>query len=297
MSNTPLVTVICLCHNHSPYLVEALNSVKNQDYDTIEMIIVDDYSSDNSVEIIESWIKNSKIQFIKNLTNLGNNKSFNKALKHSNGTYVVDFATDDVMLPNAISEKVKVFTASLNPNLGVVFSNVEHIDKDGNHLNYEYPLNHQGVANSKPKTGDIYKELVSSYFICSISMMTKKIVLDTLGGYDESLAYEDLDFWFRSSREFEYDYVDKVLIKKRRLSNSLGKSFYKFGGNKLSHSTYKVCKKAFKLNKTKLEHRSLINRINYELRLALKHFDILSFLTFFVLKTKVLFHLAFRRKP
>jgi glycosyltransferase involved in cell wall biosynthesis len=56
MSQYPLVTVICLCYNHADYVIESLNSVINQDYKNIELIILDDCSKDDSVIIIESWL-------------------------------------------------------------------------------------------------------------------------------------------------------------------------------------------------------------------------------------------------
>jgi glycosyltransferase involved in cell wall biosynthesis len=58
MQNFPLVSVICLSYNHEAYVVEALNSVINQTYPNIELLIADDYSTDNSVGIIQDWLKN-----------------------------------------------------------------------------------------------------------------------------------------------------------------------------------------------------------------------------------------------
>lgn len=284
----PLVSVICLCYNHAPYLIEALNSVEAQDYDPIELIIVDDCSSDNSAQLISEWIKDKDVKFLKNETNIGNTKSFNRALNKANGFYIVDFATDDVLLPNSISEKVNTFHNSNYNNVGVVFSNVEYIDTTGNFIKYEYDVDRSKKALKVPKTGMIYKDLVSDYFISASSMLIKKEVFNKLNGYDESLAYEDLDFWFRSSREFEYDYTDKILLKKRITNNSLGKQFYSYGKNKLSKSTYKVCLKALKLNRSKEEHLALLNRLKYEIKLAARKFNIIGLLRFLSLwlKTK-----------
>ena len=58
MQNTPLVSVICLCYNHEKFVVESLNSVLNQSYSNIELLIADDCSTDNSVLVIEDWLKN-----------------------------------------------------------------------------------------------------------------------------------------------------------------------------------------------------------------------------------------------
>jgi glycosyltransferase involved in cell wall biosynthesis len=77
MQDKSLVTIICLCYNQENYVIES-KSVINQDYKLIELIIVDDYSTDNSKSVIEEWlIDYPEIQFIANETNLGSTKSFN----------------------------------------------------------------------------------------------------------------------------------------------------------------------------------------------------------------------------
>ena len=64
MSDNPLVTVICLCYNHEAYVEESLNSVINQLYSPIQLIIVDDFSTDNSKASIKSWLEDHRdIQF------------------------------------------------------------------------------------------------------------------------------------------------------------------------------------------------------------------------------------------
>jgi glycosyltransferase involved in cell wall biosynthesis len=89
MQDNPLVTIICLCYNQEDYVLESLSSVLNQDYPSLELIIVDDCSTDNSKSVIEKWLIDfPQIQFITNSINLGSTKSFNKALKKANGKYI-----------------------------------------------------------------------------------------------------------------------------------------------------------------------------------------------------------------
>ena len=87
-------------------------------------------------------------------------------------------------------------------------------------------------------------------------MMVKRKVLDDLQGYDESLAYEDFDFWIRSGKITKYCYTDKALVKKRVLKNSLSSGQYKWNSVMLA-STYRVCLKAEKLNESEAETRAL----------------------------------------
>ena len=85
-SEKPLVSIICHCYNHSKFVLETLKSVLNQTYDNIEVIVVDDFSTDNSADVISSFmVKHPEIKFIQNHRNLGITKSFNRILKKTKG--------------------------------------------------------------------------------------------------------------------------------------------------------------------------------------------------------------------
>lgn len=293
MSENPLVSVICLCYNHEKYVIEALNSIIAQTYRPIEIIIADDASSDQSVARINTWLQTHSTAFIQHHTNLGNTKTFNEAFALSNGDYIVDLAADDILLPNFVEASVKQFQNTKLQNVGVVFSNIEHVDENCSHLYHLYPTNSDGTAVERPPIGFIYKELVNTYFLSATSMMMKSKVLKELGGYDEDLAYEDVDFWFRSSRNYAYDYVDKVLMQKRELPNSLSTNFKRNRGKTLALSTCKICYKALRMNQNKEEHKALKNRVLYELRLALKNRQAEVTARFAILLLKIEYKLMF----
>lgn len=270
MQNKLLVTVICLCYNHENFVLESLHSVLNQDYPHIELIVVDDCSTDNSKKTIEKWLLDyPNIQFIFNHINLGNTKSFNKALKSAKGNYIIDLAADDVLVPDCISQQIKTFRESSFKNLGVVYGNTELIKENGEFSSYFFPVDDNLKTIEKRQTGNIYLSVISGgNSICSVSSMAKKSVYDSLNGYDEILAYEDLDFWIRSSRLYEFEYIDKILVKKRISNNSLTDNFYnnsKARFKKINLSTYLILKKAIKLNQTKKEDFGIQKRVHHEI--------------------------------
>jgi hypothetical protein len=106
----------------------------------------------------------------------------------------------------------------------------------------------------------VYKEILKRYFICTPTIMMRKSVLMALGGYDEKLAYEDFDFFIRSSNSYKYAYLDDILTKKRVLSNSLSTQFYHLQ-NPLLQSSFEVCNKAYDLNRSQEEYDLLAGRI------------------------------------
>ncbi|MDQ3290526.1 MAG: glycosyltransferase [Bacteroidota bacterium] len=263
----PLVTVICLCYNHEKFLAEALDSVLAQTYPNLEIIVADDASTDCSVAVILDYCQRfPQIQFIQNKLNTGNCKAFNQALKFATGEYVIDFATDDVMLPERISEQVKCFT-ELSPEYGAIFTDAELIDENSHHLRNFYRRTAAGQLRPLVASGDVYADALERYFICTPTLMFRKAVYDQLKGYDETLAYEDFDFIIRAARDFKFYFQDKILTKRRMHPHSLSSGWYKIGDKQLL-STIKVCYKALALNRNERDKQALIRRVEWEIKQA-----------------------------
>ncbi|MCD0471658.1 glycosyltransferase [Flavobacterium sp. JAS] len=300
MQDKSLVTIICLCYNHEKYVVESLLSVLHQDYPFIELIVVDDFSTDNSRETIKKWlIDYPEVQLIANETNLGSTKSFNKALKLAKGDFIIDLAADDILVPNCVSLQIKAFQESRYKNLGVVYGNAELITENGDFDSYYFTVDFNKKTIEKRETGDIYLSVLSGgNSICSVSSMVRKSVFDVLNGYDENLAYEDLDIWIRASRSYDFDYIDKILIKKRISTTSLGTHFFiknDARSRKINYSTYLIIKKAIRLNKTKIEHKTILKRMHFEMILAHKTSDFKLLLKYVLLEIKQRFHIIKER--
>lgn len=263
--NGPWVTVICLCYNHEQFVREAITSVFDQTYPNIQIIVVDDASTDGSVAQIERVIAGRRdIVFLPLKKNLGNCAAFNRGLTLATGHFIVDFATDDVMMPDRLAKQVEFFHA-LDETYGVVFTDAQYIDSGSNFLRNHYEhLFKKHLIKSIPH-GDVYRDVLTTYFISAPTMLVRKSVFDAIGGYDEQLAYEDFDFWVRSSRIFRYAFLDERLTKVRRSEKSMSARSY-IPGDRQLHSTYLVCRKAADLNRTHEEKNALLQRVRYELR-------------------------------
>ncbi len=287
MQNFPLVSIICLSYNHQDYVVEALNSVINQTYPNIELLIADDCSTDKSVEIIQKWLQHHpKVHFLANEKNLGNTKTFNQLAKKAKGEFIIDLAADDILLPDCIEKQVTTFQNSNYKNLGIVYGNLIEIDENGSFIRNYY------TDEDHPKSGNVYKMVIGrTTKICSVSSMIKKSAIEKLGYYDENLAYEDLDLWVRASRIYEFEYISEFLVKKRELPTSLSAFFRKQNNAKtkcLHASSLTILKKAYDLNQSKDEFKALLGRIQFELYkfIKSKEYRLLFQLLVLGLKTK-----------
>lgn len=263
------VTVICLCHNHAAYVEEALQSVVAQTHPNIQLIIIDDASTDNSRERIELFMESNEsfaAERIYLTENVGNCKAFNIGLKKATGDYVIDLAADDVLLPHRIAEGVAHLQES--KTAAASFCNVELMNEQGHFLSHHFPIDHKGRAKQLVPQGDLYQILVANYLIDSTGLLFRKQVLLELGGYDENLSYEDFDILVRIAREHPLVYQDQVLIKKRILKQSMSAAQYAKQSRMLP-STYLICKKIHAMNRSKAEHRALKIRLLYEAKQAL----------------------------
>lgn len=292
MQDLPLVSIICLCYNHEKFVLQALDSVLNQSYKNIELLIADDCSPDNSVVVIENWLKDHpEIHFTKNSKNLGNTKTFNSVFVKSKGSFIIDLAADDVLEPDCVANQIQGFNQF--PEAGIVYGNMQLIDENNKPLGYYYPINDEFKAINPPNSGDVYTDILSQkHKICSVSAMMKRSMLEDLGGYDEDLAFEDLDIWIRGSRTLHFQYLDKILVKRRELKSSLGNAIFRkkdAKAQKLNNSAFKIIKKAIKLNKSKKENRALMRRMHYEMTKAwhTKHYSL--FLKYIPLELKLRF--------
>ena len=218
----PLVSIIAACYNHALFVVEALESIKNQSYPNIQLIITNDASTDKSKDIIESWIKQQEfaIQFISNETNKGVCYTFNKALKQVKGQYFQVISCDDVMLLNKIQQQVD-FLESASEEFAMVCTDAQVIDQNSN-LTHTSFLDFWNLPTDLPENA--YKQLLLQNTILAPSVLIRTAVLDEVGYYDESLCFEDWDMWLRISKNYKIKMWTYPLVNYRHFATSFSQS-------------------------------------------------------------------------
>lgn len=263
--NSSLVTVLCLCYNHARFVAEAIDSVFAQTHQPIQLIVVDDGSADNSAQVIEQMLRDHPdVLFLKHSHNRGYCASLNEALKHAKGEFIIDLSGDDVLLPQRVESGVVELNRS-GERYGVSFSDAILITELGEYMG----LHSANFPHAAIPTGDIYAELINRYFICPPTLMFRRSVIERIGGYDESLAFEDFDFLIRASRDFYFTYSRQPLVKRRIVKNSMSAHQFKRDSTQ-RWSTYQVCLKIKGLNRSRIENQALKKRLLYETMVSIR---------------------------
>jgi len=206
------VTVILPVYNgasrgNGVFLRQAIESVLNQDYSNIELIIVNDGSNDNTEEVCLSY-KDKQIKYFYQ-NNQGLSAARNKGLKESTGDYIVFIDDDDIFYKNKISIQVQFLKEN---RCNVVYSFVDKIDENNNvisQLTYD-------------NQGSIKNILLSRNYINSpLSIMITKRVVKDIGFFKEYLkSSEDWDYWIRISEKFKFHCLKEKIAGYRVHNNA-----------------------------------------------------------------------------
>ncbi|WP_350315833.1 glycosyltransferase family 2 protein [Pectobacterium aroidearum] len=190
--NIGLLSVCCLGYNHAEFLEENINSICKIDYDNIEIIVVDDGSQDNSVEILHKLSKSVPFEMRvisqKNTGNIG--KNFNNAYKAAKGEFITFIALDDVYNPNIMLKQLEAMNNSQKLAF-VASSKAVSINNDGyvNEDFQELSLYSRETENINDLLELEYSEFGAFYLQGAIF---KKSIIDAISGFDEDMTGDDL---------------------------------------------------------------------------------------------------------
>lgn len=193
----PKITVCTLVYNTGQYVIDTINSIRENNYPNLQHIIIDDFSTDEiSVKIVEEYIRveNYDCMFIKHSENFGICKTLNEALKLSEGKYFYAIG-DDLIVNDKIKKDIELFE-KLDSNYAVVHSMLQSINSDGT---VKYPcvipyLDYPAQISDNMPFNDVIKH---SGFIAAPTAMMRKESIEEVGGWDEEYPAEDTQMWLK----------------------------------------------------------------------------------------------------
>ncbi|MFW2043337.1 glycosyltransferase family 2 protein [Acinetobacter sp. ULE_I001] len=233
MIDSPLVSIIIPCFNHENFVQDCIQSVINQTYQNIELIIIDDGSKDSSVEKILQMHEKCKQRFIRfefrHRSNMGLSATLNEALEWCRGQYFSTIASDDLMLKSKTDIQVKFMEK--NTDVVALFGSAGYIDE-----------------NSKiKKTNELLEQeyTFDKIFLneCQFYAPTQMMRLDTIkkiGGYDPEILVEDWYMWLKMAENGTvYCLSEKLALYRIHSLNSTKNSKFIYENNLKTLSLYK----------------------------------------------------------
>lgn len=214
----PLVSVIVPTFNGERYIRETLASILNQDYENLEVLVVDDGSRDNTQKIVSS-IADQRVRLCRHLRNRGIAAARNNGLRRAKGKYVCFFDHDDIMLPEAIRKRAEFLEKRDRANVVFGFTR-DVIDTNGN------PLSKNPLGESLQRQLEIirflrcfgaiqrnrFSELFCHFVALFTNLMMRASFMRKAGRFDESFAYlDDVDFIYKVNRMSDLYFVDAPL--------------------------------------------------------------------------------------
>ena len=216
---TPTVSVLMPSFNYAQYLPLAVQGVLSQRYFDLELIIVDDCSSDGSREIAgECKRLDDRVVTVFHSKNRGLACTRNTGLNVSTGKFIALCDADDIWLPDKLNIQLEHFLS--NDQLGVVHSEASIIDASGLPTGQRF----SGLFHRKNQvtSGNLFSELCRRNFLCVPSVVLRREAVLYAGGFDESLrSLEDWVCWTKVSRKYLFDYVADPLVQYRMHRASL----------------------------------------------------------------------------
>ncbi len=190
ISEVPLISVCIPVFNGENYIRESINSVLRQTEKNFELIVVDNCSTDRTLEIVDSF-NDSRIKVVKNAFNLGSTRNFNRCIELSQGEYFVLLPHDDLLLPTAL----KTFSGALiaDPQIGLAYSSYYIINENGEQTHFRMVAPEDKIMSGE----EAVKECIIHGSPVQCAMVRTKL-FSYLGSFDTNITiWSDVDLWCR----------------------------------------------------------------------------------------------------
>lgn len=272
--HSPLVSVCVITYNSSKYVLETLDSIKEQTYQNIELIVSDDCSKDETVAICRDWMKKNKERFVRTKLieseiNAGIPANCNRGFKGAKGEWVKYIAGDDALYPDSI-ELYTDFIA-LHPEVRIIHARMDHYNDSfsSSISNKEYLIKYYASFskgerfNSKRQ----YNLLCISNSIAAPTVFMQYSLWQEMNGFDECISMcEDWPMWLKITNVgIPFYFIDKSTVKYRVMLDST------FGKESIGYLFKRFFEMENIVYKSYIEHDAAIgfiimNRYNFYLR-------------------------------
>jgi len=214
LNRSPLVSVVLATYNGARFLEEAVRSVLDQTFTDLELIVVDDGSTDRTAELVERLSADPRLRYVYQV-NGGQPNADNHGIRLSRGRFIAFIDADDVWLREKLERQLARFDA--DERIGVVYCPTICIDENGREVESWSIQRHSGRVTDR---------LFVENFVPFSSSIVRRACFERLGGFDEELAQAyDYDLWLRLSTAYEFADCPEPMVRYRVWPGQMSKNF------------------------------------------------------------------------
>lgn len=228
MTNSPLVSVFIVTYNSGDFILDALNSVKSQKYNNIELIVSDDCSKDNTVQIVKQWMEDNSCHFVRtelveSKINTGTSGNYNRAVRACRGEWLKMLDGDDVLLDNCLSDFIAYVEKS--PDASIIFSDYDKLICNEKTSKLIHNCSSSLIKKFYVlKPLDQFKTLLKGNILTSSACFIKATLLKENSYNEDYPLLEDIPMWLCLTKKgYQIKYLDKSTVI-YRVSNSVTSS-------------------------------------------------------------------------
>lgn len=210
----PKVSIVIPVFNREVFISLAVKSVLSQTFNNFELIILDDTSTDNTFNIIEKFLSDSRVLAVRHPKNIGITANRNYGLSVARGEYIAMLDSDDIWLDKHKLE-LQVNTLDTNPSIGIIGTFARRIDATGK-ITGNITNN---ISNDLIKKSMMYKNQFTQS-----SVLIRKKALDDVGWYNEKIPiWEDYELWLRIGEKYQFRNIPEFLTGYREHEGNISK--------------------------------------------------------------------------
>jgi glycosyltransferase involved in cell wall biosynthesis len=211
-TNTPNVSIIIPAFNREPFISESIESALKQTFSDFEIIVIDDGSTDKTVEVAQKYSDDHRVNIMRNEKNLGIANTRNKAVRMARGKYIAMLDSDDVWIDKNKLQKQFDFLES-NPNYALVGSNMVHIDVKGEKIKEViFPINDITIR----------KTILRRNPFAQSTILCRKEAMENAGLYSTRFTIcDDYDLWLKIGRDWKFANINESMTGYRIHGNNI----------------------------------------------------------------------------
>jgi Glycosyl transferase family 2 len=205
--SAPLLSVTLLNHNYAHFLDHCLQSILRQSFTDFELIVVDDRSTDNSVEVIRPYLTDPRVRLVRHEQNRGFVQSLIEATESSDSRYLTVISADDLVLSDrAFEQQIQLLES--NSNTAFCYATWQYIDARNRAVSTVRPWSHDHVWTGERE----FRSFCTRFYVLHTGTIVRRSAYTACGGYDASIRYTlDNTLWAQLCGQGDVAYVAETL--------------------------------------------------------------------------------------